>query len=161
MTTPAVQREKSATGMTCLRTLRLVGMCWLRPPFGLQQEAQDIQSVSLLFISACRRVLFIFIFFSLCTCRVLRAFECVFLSLTLLLFSYRMASSRAVIVVVLKCLGHLSAHFAAPHEYVPTPIPAAEGFRSTRAAYVKVWLELERKNMDQAQVCTTKNNNRK
>eukprot|EP00903_Cladosiphon_okamuranus_P013783 g12829.t1 len=27
----------------------------------------------------------------------------------------------------------------------------ADGFRSTRAAYVKVWLELERKNMDQAQ----------
>ena len=31
----------------------------------------------------------------------------------------------------------------------------AEGFRSTRAAYVKVWLELERKNMDQAQVGVT------
>lgn len=28
---------------------------------------------------------------------------------------------------------------------------SADGFRSTRAAYVKVWLELERKNMDQAQ----------
>ncbi|CAM9137233.1 unnamed protein product, partial [Hapterophycus canaliculatus] len=27
----------------------------------------------------------------------------------------------------------------------------AEGFQSNRAAYVKVWLELERKNMDQAQ----------
>lgn len=31
-------------------------------------------------------------------------------------------------------------------------ISAAEGFRNTRAAYVQVWLELERKNMDQAQV---------
>ncbi len=31
-------------------------------------------------------------------------------------------------------------------------IDPADGFRSTRASYVKVWLELERKNMDQAQV---------
>lgn len=71
-----------------------------------------------------------------------------------LLYLHTYVTHLLVLVFGLFLVLFISALLSSPllsSSLLPNVLLSADGFRSTRAAYVKVWLELERKNMDQAQ----------